>query len=264
MPSWRKSKNGLKKRFILTTHENCEEFISATPRMRNLKKPSRTRVRSWKHQLLLLCPVNYEELWEWLMQNSNKTFAPSGRWWIQKTAYGNSIPSNHEDHIAGKGENSLQHYNLIHKFVPMPQAMKILAAKAAVDKEWGKIGENFGVELDESKKQVIDEARTSGATVHFATNGQNHGPVWKTQSFLLKGICTVILWQDYYGKGNLRKSYWNSLFVVKKDYSHLTQTGWKDKILIRCGSYSTKKLIWENQHLSLIMYTWDVLNDNAK
>ena len=29
----------------------------------------------------------------------------------------------------------------------------------------------------------------------------------KTQSFLLKGICTVILWQDYYGKGNLRKSY---------------------------------------------------------
>ena len=25
---------------------------------------------------------------------------------------GNSEPSNHEDHIAGKGENSLQHYNL--------------------------------------------------------------------------------------------------------------------------------------------------------
>ena len=39
------------------------------------------------------------------------------------------------------------------------------------------------------------------------TNGQNHGPVWKTRSFLLKGICTVILWQDYCGKGNLRKSY---------------------------------------------------------
>ena len=36
---------------------------------------------------------------------------------------------------------------------------------------------------------------------------KNHGPVWKIQSFLLSGICTVILWQDYYGKGNLRKSY---------------------------------------------------------
>ena len=30
---------------------------------------------------------------------------------------------------------------------------------------------------------------------------------WKTQSFLLNGMCTVILWQDYHGKGNLRKSY---------------------------------------------------------
>ena len=40
----------------------------------------------------------------------------------------------HEDHIAGRGDNSLQHYNLVHKFIPMPQAMKIPAAKAAVDK----------------------------------------------------------------------------------------------------------------------------------
>ena len=37
-----------------------------------------------------------------------------------------------------KGENSLQHYNLLHKFILMPQALKIPAAKAAVDKEWEK------------------------------------------------------------------------------------------------------------------------------
>ena len=43
--------------------------------------------------------------------------------------------------------------------------------------------------------------------VYHDTNGPNHGPVWKTQLFLLGGICTVILWQDYCGKGNLRKSY---------------------------------------------------------
>ena len=35
--------------------------------------------------------------------------------------------------------NSSQHYNLVHKFIPMPQAMKIPAAKAAVDKEWEKL-----------------------------------------------------------------------------------------------------------------------------
>ena len=56
---------------------------------------------------------------------------------------GNSEPSNHEDHIAGKGENSLQHYNLVHKFIPVPQAMKIPAAKAAVDKGMGKNWKRF-------------------------------------------------------------------------------------------------------------------------
>ena len=64
---------------------------------------------------------------------------------------GNSIPPNHEDHIAGKGENSLQQKNLVHKVIPMPQAMKIPAAKAALERN-GKNGENFGVELDESQK----------------------------------------------------------------------------------------------------------------
>ena len=228
----------------------------------------------------------------------------------------NSISHHHEDHIAGKGENSLQQYNLVHRFIPMPQGMgKIPLAKAAVDKEWEKLEKISAWNLTKvrSKKEVIDEARTSGATVHFAslmdichlknaeleakhqkykgrvvlrgdivkddsgssavfteqgssasqmtaakimdgifrlpgcdgqaadkvsaytqvkmedahklfkkiqnrnvqtfgfvyhdTNGQNRGPVWKTLSFLLKGICTVTFWQDYYGKDNLRRSY---------------------------------------------------------
>ena len=46
---------------------------------------------------------------------------------------GDPLPTHHEDPIAGKGDNSLQHYNLVHKFNPMPQAMNIPAAKAAVD-----------------------------------------------------------------------------------------------------------------------------------
>ena len=49
---------------------------------------------------------------------------------------GESLPNFHEDHIAGKGNTSLQHYNLVHKFIPMPQAVKIPAAKAGVVKEW--------------------------------------------------------------------------------------------------------------------------------
>ena len=55
---------------------------------------------------------------------------------------GESLPNHHEDHIAGKENNSLQHYNLVHKFISMPQAMKIPAAKSAVDKEWSKLEKN--------------------------------------------------------------------------------------------------------------------------
>ena len=45
----------------------------------------------------------------------------------------------HEGHIAGNGQNSVVHYSLVHKFIPMHQAMKIPDAQAAVDKEWKKL-----------------------------------------------------------------------------------------------------------------------------
>ena len=82
-----------------------------------------------------------------------------------------SPPNYHEDHIAGKGDNSLQHHNLVHKFIPMPQAMKITAAEAAVDKEWEKLEliPAWDITKVRNKSEVIDEARTSGATVHFAS-----------------------------------------------------------------------------------------------
>ena len=52
-----------------------------------------------------------------------------------------------------RGDNSLQHYNLVHKFIPMPQAMKIPAAKTAVDKEWEKLEKiPAGVGPDKSQK----------------------------------------------------------------------------------------------------------------
>ena len=84
---------------------------------------------------------------------------------------GESLPNHHEDHIAGKEDNSLQHYNLVHKFIPMPQAIKIPAAKAAVDNEWEKLEKIPAWNLTKvrSKKEVIDEARTKGEKVHFAS-----------------------------------------------------------------------------------------------
>ena len=106
------------------------------------------------------------------VRNGETLCVYSGSWSIDKTAYGRkSLPNHHENHIAGKGDNSLQHYNLVHTFIPMPQAMKIPAAKAAVDKEREKLENISTSNLTKvrNKSEVIDEARTSGAKVHFAS-----------------------------------------------------------------------------------------------
>ena len=78
---------------------------------------------------------------------------------------------NHEDHIAGKGCTSMSHYNLVHKFIPMPQAMKSLDAKAAVDKEWKKLETIPAWDLGKvkSKKEVVLEEQRVKNKVHFAT-----------------------------------------------------------------------------------------------
>ena len=99
-------------------------------------------VRNWKHQWLLLCSNKIKTKLACILGASEST----------RLRKGESLPNHHEDHIAGRGNNSLQHYKLVHKFIPMPQAVKIPAAKAAVDKEWTKLGENFGVEPDERQK----------------------------------------------------------------------------------------------------------------
>ena len=46
-----------------------------------------------------------------------------------------STEKGHEGHITGKGYNSMTQYNLVHKFIPIPQATQISDAKAAVNKQ---------------------------------------------------------------------------------------------------------------------------------
>ena len=59
---------------------------------------------------------------------------------------------------------------MVHKFVPTPQAMKIPAAKAALEKEWEELEKILAWNKTKvrSKSEVIDETRT-GRKVHFAS-----------------------------------------------------------------------------------------------
>ena len=77
----------------------------------------------------------------------------------------------HQDHITAKGMILCIHYSLVHKFIPMPQALKIPDAKAVVEKEWKKLEKSPAWQLTKvrNKKEVVDEARNKGRKVHFAS-----------------------------------------------------------------------------------------------
>ena len=125
--------------------EDYEESISLTLRTRSLKKPSGMLERYWKHRWLPLCLAR---------QASNVSMVRS----VAKPMRSNQNlrvfwkPVNPQDCV---WENL---YRIIMKTIlreketthcsitilgtqifPMPQAMKIPAAKAAVDKEWEKL-----------------------------------------------------------------------------------------------------------------------------
>ena len=60
------------------------------------------------------------------------------------------------------------------------------------------------------------------------TNGLDHGLVSKTRSFFSSGIGTATFWLDCYGKGNLMKSYKNTVrrrFPIENACSYIEQKG---------------------------------------
>ena len=84
-----------------------------------------------------------------------------------------SQTKHHEDHIAGRGVTSVNHHNLVYKFIQMPTAIKIPDAKAAVDKEWKKLETipAWKREKVRSKKEVILEAQRGKRSPLCFTDG---------------------------------------------------------------------------------------------
>ena len=88
-----------------------------------------------------------------------------------RTRIGQTQPGDHEDLIAEKEYNSLSRYSFAQKPIPVPQAMEVLNAKAAVDKKWEKHEKlpAWHVTKVKSKKDVIEKAQKEERTVHIAT-----------------------------------------------------------------------------------------------
>ena len=85
---------------------------------------------------------------------------------------GDSLPKYHEDHIAGKGDTSLQQYNFGTQIYSYASSNEDSRNKK---QQWIKNGKKlekipaWNLTKVRSKKEVIDEARTRGAKVHFAS-----------------------------------------------------------------------------------------------
>ena len=88
------------------------------------------------------------------------------------------------------------------------------------------------------------------------------------------GRCSTIFENSQIGMSrHLDSSTTTQMAKIMVQYGRPSRFSWawttlswmeRNRTLIRCGIYSIKKMLWENQHLSLIMCTWDVLKDNAK
>ena len=158
---------------IWKTIENCEGSISSTQRIRNSKKTSRTRVRSWKTSVAPAMPCkilkivgvvhptklrqNLRVFWK-LMHLRECVWEIRYRI-ITKTILQERVKIHHS--------TTIWFTNVFLCLKPK----KYPAAKAAVDKEW-EILENisaWNLTKVRSKKEVIDEARTTGEKVHFAS-----------------------------------------------------------------------------------------------
>ena len=84
-----------------------------------------------------------------------------------------------------------------------------------------------------------------------------------------------LLWEKQFEKILLKCAWekvsnWECLFVHREKDLFLSvyvddiKLAGKKQNINPMWKVLNKKLIWENQHLSLIIYTWDVLKDNVK
>ena len=83
-----------------------------------------------------------------------------------------TLHKDHEDHIAGQGIKSWHNKNLVHKFIPMPQALRKSRCKCSSGERIWKTRENTCMAADKSQKQKRSDRRSKenkGRKVHFAS-----------------------------------------------------------------------------------------------
>ena len=137
-----KRKSGPSKNRSSTVLENCVEFTSMIQQMKNSRIFWRNARRKLEVPMpaAMLCTTRREEYRETCRgkENCKTKYAcnveadESTRKRLKGTLH-----KGHDDHFAGRGVSSLNHYNLVHKFIPMPQANENARCQSCSGKkEW--------------------------------------------------------------------------------------------------------------------------------
>ena len=128
----KKSKNALSRNQSSTTPDfidpDCEEFkdtMKNARRQLEVPMPATTPCKLQREEYRESCRVDDRKTKYACIVEHDES--------MRKRLEG-TLHEDHEDRIAGKEFNELSHYSLVYKFNPMPQAMKIPDAKAAVEK----------------------------------------------------------------------------------------------------------------------------------
>ena len=112
-----------------------------------------------------------------------------------------SLSNYHEDHIAGKGNKSLQHFNLVHKFYSYVSSQENSRSRSSSGWGMGETGKDSSVGMTKvrSKSEVIDEAKTREKFIllHCWTSVIWRMPTWRqsTKNTMVELYSETILWK---------------------------------------------------------------------
>ena len=172
LQSWGRSRDGQLKNQSSIMLEDYEKSISLTLRTRSSKKTIRNARKKMETPTAPAMPCK--------TCKKNKHGRPVARLMISslnlrsgstRMRMEESLPNYHEDHIAGRGDNSLQNYNLVDKIFLCLKQWKFPQQK----QRWTRNGKNWRKfrrgtwQKVRNKSEVIDEPRTNGRKVHFAS-----------------------------------------------------------------------------------------------
>ena len=168
--------------------EDYEEFISFDPEdkefketMKNTRKKLVARAMPWKtskkskHGETRGKTNDFKSKFACILEASEST----------RLHMEESLPNCHEDHIGGRGDNSLQHFNLVHKFIPVPQAMRNIQQQRQQwtrnGKNWRKFRRGTWRKSEVRKRWSMKQGRRSQKFIlpHWWTSVISRMPYWR-------------------------------------------------------------------------------------